>query len=1273
MFAIVAALGANAQNWIDMTDRFLVNPTFEQGDIGWDIYGTSTFSQNSISSVTSGWFDCMQTTYLPAGNYKLTCNGFQRLGPVATAYQNHKSGTEPEPCVALTAFVQNGPPIVGAIHCMFDNERHAEFTDSWTNGDGYYYPMNIFGAEYCFAQGMYKNEMTFTVPEAGDVRLGAYSDSQQNNAFFAYSNFRLYRDGEIVPLKSITLSESEISLLPTESCFLQLTMQPENASYNIVSWSSSDNDVAYVDNYGNVTAVNYGTCVITAQSEDPSMDESVTCTVNVVPPTSRADGLVINEIMVSNANMYLDPSFNYGSWIELYNPTNEKILLSGLYISDDPDNLKKFRLPMTYGILHPNKYDCIFFDHNGIWNRGELHQVNFKLDYDGGTIYISDDNGILIQQDYPAAVSRTSYARTTDGGSEWGITYTPSRYASNAGSEFAVEQVEAPVFSHESGLFNEDFLLQITAPEGSILYVTTDGTVPSVNNYNLIAEDGKASLPFAGYGGSIRARAFKAGMLPSEVVTRSYIKNHGFTLPIINVTVDFEDLFGEDYGIMNSASSINGRPGNGQFSNKNYNMDWDRPVNFEYFSADGSSVFSQEVDMSMCGGWSRAFTPHSFKLKANKLIDGKGSLNYPFFKNKPFLKHKALQIRQGGNDNTSRIKDAALQQVVVSSGLNIDAQESQPVHVFFNSNYYATLNMREPNNKHFAYANYGIDSDDIDQFEMSPDSGYVQKEGTDDAFLRWYDLSEDAADPDIYNEIAQLVDIDEYINYMAVEFYLANKDWPQNNIKGFRSRKDGKFHFVLFDLDQAFQLSDNTVFTTFAGKKTHLFDTLYGMDANGNDYYYVRWNKEIKMVTIFLNMLKNDTFRKRFIDTFCIVGGSVFEPSRVKEIVSERRDYMIAARNAIDSDFRKTSYDNDSYYNPSTSASEIITKLTTERNTTMMTTMKSYAAFDLKSVAAKTMKLTSNIDDATLFINDIEVPTGKFNGKVFCPVKFTAKAPAGYRFRGWTKNIRTNLLPDEYEYLTTEATYELPTSSTPTLLRAVFEPVSEAELKATNMRPVMVNEVSAKNSVYVNDYNKKADWIELYNTTDTDIDLAGLYLSDNAEDPMRYQIPTGSDALNTVIPAHGHKIVWMDKSESISDQLHASFKLDADSGIVMITAVPGVCDPSLFTPAFSSEWSDVLTYTTMLQGQTFGRYPDGGVDNYLMNTPTIGKANQLGYYSAFVWSEPTDAVAIQAVATEGLGHAVQYYTVSGTPIARPMPGTNIVRFSDGKTKKIFIR
>jgi hypothetical protein len=62
-----------------------------------------------------------------------------------------------------------------------------------------------------------------------------------------------------------------------------------------------------------------------------------------------------------------------------------------------------------------------------------------------------------------------------------------------------------------------------------------------------------------------------------------------------------------------------------------------------------------------------------------------------------------------------------------------------------------------------------------------------------------------------------------------------------------------------------------------------------------------------------------------------------------------------------------------------------------------------------------------------------------------------------------------------------------------------------------------------------------------------------MYLSDNAEKPMKYQITKGNTKARTVIPAHGFLIVWCDNKRATSDNgLHANFKLSDDGGLVML-------------------------------------------------------------------------------------------------------------------------
>ena len=71
-------------------------------------------------------------------------------------------------------------------------------------------------------------------------------------------------------------------------------------------------------------------------------------------------------------------------------------------------------------------------------------------------------------------------------------------------------------------------------------------------------------------------------------------------------------------------------------------------------------------------------------------------------------------------------------------------------------------------------------------------------------------------------------------------------------------------------------------------------------------------------------------------------------------------------------------------------------------------------------------------------------------------------------------------------------------------ITALFEKLSSEELVKTNTTPIKINEICASNKTYINDYFEKNDWIELYNTTDKSINVAGMYISDNLNKPQKY-------------------------------------------------------------------------------------------------------------------------------------------------------------------------
>ncbi len=1174
MFLIGAmALPAVAQEWIDVTDAYIQNPRLDSNYSGWtfDVPGSTgakwqnaSYTNGSVSInkfiqafCEVGWEETrlgsgtiLQKSMLSKGKYKLNFDAI-------AVFQGSGWGWWGSPAA----------PANNAYLYAKDADGKVSKTKISTNNNA---PKNF--------------TLTFELATDGIVEMGILLDNTDAN-WVAADNFKLEWYGVFTHVSSLELSEKELTLIPAEEQYLTTIVTPDNATYRNAKWSTSDQTIATVDATGKVKGVGYGTCTITAESTD-NPEIKATCTVTVEKSSILADKLIINEIQSSNIDMFMDPSFNYGGWIELYNPNKGGVELAGLYITDDENNLTKFRLPETIGIVNGNGYKVLWFDHNGIWNLGEHNQIDFKLDYDGGEIIISDGKSILLRQSYPEGYGRTAYARKADGGEEWGVTDTPTPGASNSNSSFATEMLPYPVIDKDSQIFSGTLQICVNIPSGATLRYTTDGSTPTATNGTVSRTGILSTKATTAY----RFRLFKEGMLPSPVATRTYIYNDkNFDMPIISIVSDNSNLYSSDYGVFVKGSK-NGRPGGeDKNNNSNWNMDWDRPVNFEYIGPDNGNdeyqmLINQEVDLSRCGGWSRAWTPYSFKLKAAKYYYGMNTLDYQFFPDKPYLKHKTLQIRNGGNDFGCRIKDAALQEIISRSGLYVDTQEWVPVLHYINGKFMGVINMREPNNKHFAYANYGIDTDEMDQFEISPDSGYVQMEGTKDAFNELYELAKNAADEDTYREIEKRIDIDEYINYMAIELYLGGDDWPKNNVKGFRDVNDGKFHFVIFDLDHAFNQS-GTAFTGFKAKQKYTFDPLCGKTWDGKSLSGKRITAEIEFVTIFLNLIKNKEFKKKFEDHFCVIAGSVFTPDRCKDIVNEMANHM-APSMSISNGY-------DSGRSPWDTANKVISNLSQSRIGTMVSAM---ATFVGEKNTRLTTKVSSNIGTASLLVNDFEIPTGKFNGYMYSPFVLKAQPKPGYEFLGWTKTASDDL--DAITYLTTDAEYEAPTTGYVTAI-AIYKPITDEEMLAAGTKPIMVNEVSAANSMYVNDYFKKNDWIELYNTTDKDIDIAGMYISDKEDKPQKYQIPVDDVNINTIVPAHGYKVIWADKLENKGKDIHASFKLEAEGGNVLISKYAGD----------NIDYADTLTYSAHLGTQSFGRFPDGTAETFVMNAPTIGKSN----------------------------------------------------------------
>src|SRR6202008_950991 len=97
--------------------------------------------------------------------------------------------------------------------------------------------------------------------------------------------------------------------------------------------------------------------------------------------------LYINEVVASNKEGIRDEYFESNDWVEIYNPNNTSVDLSGFYLSDEVSNKKKYRIGNSSAktIVPPNGFLLLWMDDDT--EQGNLH-CNFKADAQADSIYL---------------------------------------------------------------------------------------------------------------------------------------------------------------------------------------------------------------------------------------------------------------------------------------------------------------------------------------------------------------------------------------------------------------------------------------------------------------------------------------------------------------------------------------------------------------------------------------------------------------------------------------------------------------------------------------------------------------------------------------------------------------------------------------------------------------------------------------------------------------------------------------------------------------------
>ena len=170
-----------------------------------------------------------------------------------------------------------------------------------------------------------------------------------------------------------------------------------------------------------------------------------------------------------------------------------------------------------------------------------------------------------------------------------------------------------------------------------------------------------------------------------------------------------------------------------------------------------------------------------------------------------------------------------------------------------------------------------------------------------------------------------------------------------------------------------------------------------------------------------------------------------------------------------------------------------------------------------------------------------------------------------------------------------------------------LEPTPEAENKERNIENIYINEFMASNRSVLQDKDGLFDdWIELFNSNDYPVNVAGMFISDDIENPAKFRIPD-TCADSTTIPAGGYLVLWADDSTE-QGILHLSFKLSNNGEKIILTGPNGI------------DHLDSVSYPGLIPDTPYGRSVDGsGVFCVLPATP--GASNKMYRYDGIMLSE----------------------------------------------------
>ncbi len=563
------------------------------------------------------------------------------------------------------------------------------------------------------------------------------------------------------------------------------------------------------------------------------------------------DTLVISEFMASNDATILDSFNETPDWIELHNDSGQPIDLLGWNLTDEANQRPRWSFDVST-IVPPQGRIVVFASGRDTVTTDGEHHTDFKLQSDGEFLALINPAGEIVSQfgggttEYPRTPTDVSLGIDSNGRQRHFLNPTPGEL----NDESSGGLVSDTRFSVDRGFFSSSFRLTVQSTTvGATLAYTLDGSEPSPTNGVQITSSftGPSTTLTIDSTSTLRAMAYLDGWTSTNVDTQTYffldqvIQQDGEGLPNTwgHAGADYE----MDPNVVNSplyrdeiVDSLKAIPtvslvtdidnwfaagGQGIYPSGKGSP---RPVSVEMLFPETNDDVQVEASVEIQGGSSTnrwKSDKLSMQLKFKEEF-GDAKLDYPLFGEEATDSFDTLildaRLNQawsyGGGvtpeDQRRRAQYTRDQYVAnLQRELGGTAPHGQWVHLYLNGIYWGMYNLHERPDEHFAQDYLGGEKTDYNIVKHNDDVVHGSFDGYRDLLDA---IDQNVAQESEYRAVEEMLDVDDFIHYMLVNYFVGNTDWGHQNWYASMNEAsgDGKWRYHSWDAEVVLKsLSDN--------------------------------------------------------------------------------------------------------------------------------------------------------------------------------------------------------------------------------------------------------------------------------------------------------------------------------------------------------------------------------------------------------------------------------------------------------------------------------